>query len=86
MATHSNVLAWRFPKDRGAWWATVHVVTESQTGLSKHITAQHSTGSLNLGDKGQCVTHNYNVISKFSQMPFIRNGDPLPLLACDILS
>ena len=29
MATHSSVLAWRIPMDRGAWWATVHGVTES---------------------------------------------------------
>ena len=26
MATHSSILAWRIPKDRGAWWATVHGV------------------------------------------------------------
>ena len=26
MATHSNILAWRIPMDRGAWWATVHGV------------------------------------------------------------
>ena len=24
MATHSNILAWRIPMDRGAWWVTVH--------------------------------------------------------------
>ena len=24
----------RNPRDRGAWWATVHGVTKSQTGLS----------------------------------------------------
>ena len=24
MATHSSVLTWRIPMDRGAWWATVH--------------------------------------------------------------
>ena len=24
MATHSRILAWRIPMDRGAWWATVH--------------------------------------------------------------
>ena len=27
MATHSNILAWRIPMDRGAWRATVHGVT-----------------------------------------------------------
>ena len=29
MATHSSILAWRIPLDRGAWWAIVHGVTES---------------------------------------------------------
>ena len=33
MATHSSILAWRIPMDRGAWWTTVHKVTKSQTGL-----------------------------------------------------
>ena len=31
MATHSSILAWRIPLDRGAWWAIVHGVTESDT-------------------------------------------------------
>ena len=40
MATHSSILAWRIPMDRGAWWATVHRVTNSWAGLkrvSKHV-------------------------------------------------
>ena len=28
MATHSSILAQKHPMDRGAWQATVHVVTE----------------------------------------------------------
>ena len=31
MVTHSSILAWGNSMDRGAWWATVHVVTESDT-------------------------------------------------------
>ena len=31
MATHSSILAWRIPMDRGAWQATVHGVTNSWT-------------------------------------------------------
>ena len=31
MAIHPSILAWRIPKDRGAWWAAVHGVTRSQT-------------------------------------------------------
>ena len=33
-ATHSNILAWRIPRDRGAWWAALHGVVNSQTRLS----------------------------------------------------
>ena len=37
MATHSSILAWEIPwclenpMDRGAWWATLHGVAQSQT-------------------------------------------------------
>ena len=31
MATHSSILAWRIPRDRGAWLATIHGVSKSQT-------------------------------------------------------
>ena len=34
MTIHSSILAWRIPMDRGAWWAIVHGVTQSQTWLS----------------------------------------------------
>ena len=34
MATHSSILAWRIPMDRGVWPATVHGVTKNQTRLS----------------------------------------------------
>ena len=31
MATHSSILAWKIPMDKGAWRATVHSVTRSRT-------------------------------------------------------
>ena len=34
MATHSSILAWRTPMDRGAWWAIVQGVAKSWTELS----------------------------------------------------
>ena len=34
MATHSSILAWRIPMDRGSWWATVHGVAKSWTRLT----------------------------------------------------
>ena len=33
MATHSTVLAWRNPRDWGAWWAAIYGVAQSQTRL-----------------------------------------------------
>ena len=32
-ATHSCILAWKIPTDRGAWRATVHGVAKTQTRL-----------------------------------------------------
>ena len=29
MATDSSILAWRIFMDKGAWWATIHGVSES---------------------------------------------------------
>ena len=40
MATHSSILAWRIPMDRGAWQAIVHGVKESDT-TEQLSTAQH---------------------------------------------
>jgi len=33
-ATHSSILAWRIPMDRGAWQAAVHEAAKSRTQLS----------------------------------------------------
>ena len=44
MVTDSSILAWRIPMDRGAWRATVHGVTKSQTEvkrLSTHTPQSH---------------------------------------------
>ena len=54
MATHSSVLAWRIPMDRGAWRATVHGVTKSQTRLSNlhtHTNTHTHTQWIRVGPK-----------------------------------
>ena len=43
MTTHSSILAWRIPMDRGAWRATVHRVAKNQTCMStslEHLISQ----------------------------------------------
>ena len=40
MTTHSSILAWRIPLDRGPQQATVHGVTKSQTRLSDYAHTQ----------------------------------------------
>ena len=35
METHSSILSWIIPRDRGGWWATVHRATKSGTQLRR---------------------------------------------------
>ena len=35
MATHSSILAWRIPRTKEPWWATVHGVARSQIQLKR---------------------------------------------------
>ena len=56
MATHASILAWRIPRDRGAWGATVHGVTKSQTRLSMLVvgcTHKRRGGAEEEGPTGQ---------------------------------
>ena len=43
MATHSRILTWRIPMDRGAWRATIQGVAKGRILLSDK--AQHSADS-----------------------------------------
>ena len=53
MATHSSILAWKNPLDRGNWWATVHGVTKSRTRLSDwaHVHPRQSTDPMQSSSK-----------------------------------
>ena len=40
MVTHSSILAWRIPMDRGAWWATIHGVAK-ELDTNERLTHTH---------------------------------------------
>ena len=57
LATHSSILAWRIPMDRGAWWATVHEVAKSWTWLGDGhdwVTDTHSRAYPVVHHSGVC--------------------------------
>ena len=71
MATHPSFLAWKMPMDRGAWRATVHGVTKSQTRLCRH--ASHLLVKPDLCCSGsQQVSRDQSVASmiSFSELSF----------------
>ena len=44
MATHSGILAWRIPMDRGAWQTAVHGLAKKRT--ERVTIAQHNVGRM----------------------------------------
>ena len=40
METHSSILSWKIPMDRGAWGATVYWVTE-KSDMTEQLSIQH---------------------------------------------
>ena len=54
MATHSSILAWRIPTDRGAWQAIVHGVAElDKTEVTWHA---HTHTPIKINFKKEMVT------------------------------
>ena len=49
MATHSIIVAWRVPTDRGAWQATVHGFAESDTTERLSTTQQDKLRGMRWG-------------------------------------
>ena len=53
MATHTSILVGKNPRDREAWWATVHGVAKSWTQL-KRLSTAHGTGDSSQVFWGNC--------------------------------
>ena len=75
METHSSILVWRIPMDRGAWWATVHGVAESDT--TKRLTLLISMISL---------PDTYPHLQCWSKSNFMTRGANIPDFRCIIWS
>ena len=54
-ATHSRILAWIIPLDRGGWWAIVHSIIQSWARLKPLSTKTHSIKYSHYGD---CLLRN----------------------------
>ena len=83
MATHSSILAWRIPINRGAWWATVLGVAKNTTGwLNKHSTEslEWPSGELSfwISLPGKGVTSLMNALSSCGQSE-LYNSSSFPL-------
>ena len=70
MATHSSILAWRIPVDRGAWLATVHGVRE--LGTTERLSTVPCKAS-----KGVLMGHQTTGPAGRGQSPAIPSSAPL---------
>ena len=82
MATHSSILAWIIPMDRGAWWTIVHGVAKSQTWLSDF----HTSGDMRVppggsdGKESTCQSRRPGFIPWVGKIPWSRAWQPTPVL------
>ena len=56
MATHSSIVAWRIPMDRGAWWAPARGIAELD--MPKQLSTQHiylPKNSKNIGNLNNII-------------------------------
>ena len=71
IATHSSILAWRIPMDKGASRATVHGVTKSQTWLKR--LSMHTHHSLSSSLISGPVRNSKLLVSLLCFSPLINN-------------
>ena len=73
MASHFSILAWRIPMDKGAWWATVHWVTESDrtevTGQSISQFPHHYHTLTNISIFILLILQEYGIFVVFGSLP-----------------
>ena len=78
MATHSSILAWRMPRDRGAWWTAVHRVAELDM-VDRLSTSTYSGGSDS--KESACSAGDLGLIPGSGKSPGEGNSNPFHILA-----
>ena len=83
MATHSSILAWKIPWTRGAWWATVHGVTESDR--TEHACAPCTMHYANSGEQNRNSSCSKKGVAKSERQArdICYNETILPNIGCD---
>ena len=82
MATHSSILAWTIPTDRGAWRATVHGIAELDTTERLTQTHTHTTNTQDFpggsdGKESACNAGDMGSILGSGRSPGGGHGNPL---------
>ena len=72
MATYAIILAWKNPIDRGAWWATAHGVSESDTNEHTHVSFKYNKALCWL-----CCNSNPGLVTP-NPMPFTYSLSQIP--------
>ena len=60
VATHSGILAWRIPMDRGAWWAVVH----KESNMTEKLSTAHHLPGWDTGGWGRQYRKGKNRVGK----------------------
>ena len=84
MATCSSILAWRIPMDRGAWWATVHGVTKTRTGLRGEAQRSIADSRVYSGNRRNIIKQLFSNLKKINSIEAInkkkKEVDKLPIM------
>ena len=75
---HSSLLAWRMPRDRGAWWTAVHRVAELDM-VDRLSTSTYSGGSDS--KESACSAGDLGLIPGSGKSPGEGNSNPFHILA-----
>ena len=78
MATHSSILAWRIPMDRGAWWATA-LGGHKESDTTERVSTAHSLAPR--GRRDSRLMHEEHMHFSHLQQVLLRTGQSYLVVA-----